>query len=193
MKTTNLLVVGVGGQGTLLASSVLAAVGVRAGFDVKKAEVHGMAQRGGSVSSHIRWGNKIYSPLIGKGEADFMISLEKLESLRYLDMLRAGAVSLVGDMRIPPLTISSGGNTYPADGDIQRRLSAVGSAHFIPSMTLAEEAGNVRAHNTVVLGTFSTFMPDIAPELWLETIEELVPARYVEVNQKAFQLGRDCC
>ena len=118
MKNTNLLVVGVGGQGTLLASTVLAAVGIRAGFDVKKAEVHGMAQRGGSVSSHIRWGEKIYSPLIGKGEADFMISLEKLESLRYMDMLRSGAISLVGDMRVSPLTVSSGSEVYPADDEI---------------------------------------------------------------------------
>jgi indolepyruvate ferredoxin oxidoreductase beta subunit len=191
MKNANLLVVGVGGQGTLLASTVLAAVGVRAGFDVKKAEVHGMAQRGGSVSSHIRWGEKIYSPLIGKGEADFMISLEKLESLRYVNMLRAGAISLVGDMRVSPLTVSSGSDVYPADDEIQRRLSTAGDVHFVPSLRLAEEAGNVRAHNMVVLGALSAFMPEVAPELWLEVIEDIVPAKLVDVNRQAFQLGRN--
>ncbi len=190
MKNANLLVVGVGGQGTLLASSVLAAVGIRAGFDVKKAEVHGMAQRGGSVSSHIRWGKKIYSPLIGKGEADFMISLEKLESLRYVDMLRSGAISLVGDMRVSPLTVSSGSDVYPADDEIQRRLSAVGDVRFVHSLRLAEEAGNVRAHNMVVLGALSAFIPEVAPDLWLEVIEEIVPAKLVDVNRQAFQLGR---
>lgn len=191
MKNTNLLVVGVGGQGTLLASNILAAVGVRAGFDVKKAEVHGMAQRGGSVSSHIRWGEKIYSPLIGKGEADYMISLEKLESLRYMDMLRAGAVSLVGDMRVSPLSVSSGSDAYPADDEIRRRLSTVGAMHFVPSLRLAEEAGNVRAHNMVVLGALSALMPDVASGLWLEVIEMIVPAKLVDVNRQAFQLGRD--
>lgn len=191
MKNTNLLVVGVGGQGTLLASSVLAAVGVRAGFDVKKAEVHGMAQRGGSVSSHIRWGQKIYSPLIGKGEADFMISLEKLESLRYVDMLRSVAISLVGDMRVSPLTVSSGSDVYPADDEIRRRLSTSGDVRFVPSLHLAEEAGNIRAHNMVVLGALSALMPEIAPELWLEVIEEIVPAKLVDVNRQAFQLGRN--
>jgi indolepyruvate ferredoxin oxidoreductase beta subunit len=190
MKSANLLVVGVGGQGTLLASTVLAAVGIQAGFDAKKAEVHGMAQRGGSVSSHIRWGEKIYSPLIGKGEADFLISLEKLESLRYLDMLHSGAVSLVGDMRVSPLTVSSGSDVYPADDEIQSRLSAFGDARFVPSLRLAEEAGNVRAHNMVLLGALSALMPDIAPEVWLDVIEEILPAKLVEVNRKAFQLGR---
>ncbi|MBN1429984.1 MAG: indolepyruvate oxidoreductase subunit beta [Anaerolineae bacterium] len=193
MKSTNFLLVGVGGQGTLLASGVLSAVGVRAGFDVKKAEVHGMAQRGGSVSSHIRWGEKIYSPLIGKGEADFMIALEKLEALRYVDMLRAGAVSLIGDMRVPPLTVSSGGNAYPGDDEIRRGLSAVGDVRFVQSLRLAEEAGNVRAHNMVMLGALSTFMPEIAPELWLSVIEELVPARSIDVNRQAFQLGSQSC
>jgi indolepyruvate ferredoxin oxidoreductase beta subunit len=190
MKSANLLVVGVGGQGTLLASTVLAAVGIRAGFDVKKAEVHGMAQRGGSVSSHIRWGEKIYSPLIGKGEADFMISLEKLESLRYLDMLRAGAISLVGDMRVSPLTVSSGSDMYPADDEIQSRLRTIGDVYFVPSLHLAEEAGNVRAHNMVVLGALSALMPEVAKEWWLEVIETTVPSRLVAVNHQAFQLGR---
>jgi indolepyruvate ferredoxin oxidoreductase beta subunit len=105
MSGTNFILAGVGGQGTLLASNVVAHVGVEAGFDVKKAEVHGMAQRGGSVNSHVRWGDKIYSPLIGPGEADYLVVLEKLEALRYLDMLRPGGAVLVGEMRIPPLSV----------------------------------------------------------------------------------------
>jgi indolepyruvate ferredoxin oxidoreductase, beta subunit len=192
MQTLNFFLTGVGGQGTLLASNVLAQVGVEAGFDVKKAEVHGMAQRGGSVSSQIRWGEKIYSPLIGEGEVDFLVAFEKLEALRYGGMLRSGGTVLVGEMAIPPLSVSSGDDVYPSDEQVQHVIGAVtDNVHFIPSLCLAEEAGNVRAHNIVVLGALSNLIEQVLAETWLEVIAERVPEKYIEVNELAFQMGRD--
>lgn len=192
MKNMGFLLAGVGGQGTLLASNVLAHVGVKAGFDVKKAEVHGMAQRGGSVSSHLRWGEKLHSPLIGRGEVDYLVAFEKLEALRYVGMLRSGGTALVGEMRIPPLSVSSGGDVYPDDEEVRRIVGEVtDNFRFIPSIRLAEEAGNIRAHNVVVLGALSNFIGQVPPEVWLEVIAEWVPKKLIEVNQRAFQMGRD--
>jgi indolepyruvate ferredoxin oxidoreductase beta subunit len=192
MGSVNFLLVGVGGQGTLLASNVLAQVGVKAGFDVKKAEVHGMAQRGGSVSSQIRWGNKIHSPLISAGEVDYLVAFEKLEALRYVGMLRPGGAVLVGEMSIPPLSVSSGDDVYPSDEQVQRVIGAVtDDARFIPSLCLAGEAGNVRAHNVVVLGALSNAVEQAPVETWLEVLAERVPQKYVEVNRRAFQMGRE--
>ena len=191
MTDINFLLAGVGGQGTLLASNVLAHVGVRVGFDVKKAEVHGMAQRGGSVSSHLRWGEKILSPLIGQGEVDCLVAFEKLEALRYVSMLRPGGTAFVGEMRIPPLSVSSGNDQYPDDEEVRRILADVAdNLHFIPSIHLAREAGNVRAHNIVVLGALSGFINLVPPEIWLEVITEWVPKKFIEVNRRAFQAGR---
>jgi indolepyruvate ferredoxin oxidoreductase beta subunit len=192
MQSANFLLVGVGGQGTLLASNVLAQVGIRAGFDVKKAEVHGMAQRGGSVSSQIRWGRKIYSPLISEGEVDYLVAFEKLEALRYVGMLRPGGAVLVGEMSIPPLSVSSGDDVYPSDEQVRRVIgAATDDVHFIPSLRLAEEAGNIRAHNVVVLGALSSLIEQVEEETWLEVIAEQVPEKYVEVNERAFQMGRE--
>jgi indolepyruvate ferredoxin oxidoreductase beta subunit len=193
MENLNFLLAGVGGQGTLLASNVLAHVGVRAGFDVKKAEVHGMAQRGGSVSSHVRWGEEVHSPLIGRGEVDYLVVFEKLEALRYVSMLRPGGTAIVGDMRIPPLSVSSGDDVYPDDEEMRRIVGEMtDDFHFIPSMRLAEETGNVRAHNVVVLGALSNFIVErVPPEIWLEVIAEWVPQKFLEVNRRAFQMGRE--
>jgi indolepyruvate ferredoxin oxidoreductase beta subunit len=185
------LLVGVGGQGTLLASHVVAQVGVRAGFDVKKAEVHGMAQRGGSVSSHVRWGKEVRSPLIGRAEADYLIAFEKLEALRYVVMIRPGGIAIVGDMRIPPLSVSSGSDVYPGDEDVWRILGEVAAdVHPVSSIHLAEEAGSTRAHNVVVLGLLSALIPDVPPDTWLKVVEERVPERFIEVNRRAFEAGR---
>ena len=188
----NFLLVGVGGQGTLLASNVLALVGVGAGFDVKKAEVHGMAQRGGSVSSHTRWGEKVRSPLIGRGEVDYLVGFEKLEAMRYVEMLRPDGKVIVGEMCIPPLSVSSGAETYPDDGEIRRFLSEVTDhVHFVSSLALAETVGNIRAHNVVVLGALSSLIAEVAPQVWLDVIAAAVPERFVEVNRRAFQVGRE--
>ena len=191
MKDLNFLLAGVGGQGTLLASNVVAQVGVAAGLDVKKAEVHGMAQRGGSVNSHVRWGEKLYSPLIGQGEVDYLVVLERLESLRYLDMLRPGGTVLIGEMRIPPLTVSSGDDVYPEEDVIRQQVGLkTDRLILIPSLTLAEQAGTARAHNVVVLGALSTLIDEIPVEIWQQVIARRVPQRYVDVNMDAFKAGR---
>jgi indolepyruvate ferredoxin oxidoreductase beta subunit len=191
MKNANFLLVGVGGQGTLLVSNVMAHVGVRAGFDVKKAEVHGMAQRGGSVSSHIRWGDKIYSPLIGRGEVDYLLAFEKLEALRYVGMLRPGATVLVGEMHTPPLSVSSGDDVYPSDEEVRAILGQVtDKLHMVPSLSLAKKAGSIRAHNVVVMGALSRLIEQVPLETWLAVVSEWVPAKFVEVNQRAFHAGR---
>lgn len=191
MKTINFLVAGVGGQGALLASNVLAEVGMRAGYDVKKAEVHGMSQRGGSVNSHVRWGTEVKSPVIGRGEVDFMIALEKLEALRYLTMMRPGGTVLVGESKIPPLSVSSGGDRYPNDEEMKDLLSQITKDfHLVPTLTLAKEAGNTRTHNVVLLGALSALIDDVPPETWLQVIEERVPAKFCGVNRRAFEAGR---
>ena len=190
MKDLNFLLAGVGGQGTLLASSVVAQVGVAAGLDVKKAEVHGMAQRGGSVNSHVRWGAKLYSPLIGQGEVDYLVVLERLESLRYLDMLRPGGTVLIGEMRIPPLTVSSGDDVYPEEDVIRQQVGLkTDRLTLIPSLTLAEQAGTARAHNVVVLGALSSLIDEVEVDVWRRVISRRVPQRYVDVNMAAFEAG----
>ena len=191
MKTMNFLVVGVGGQGALLASNVLAEVGVRSGFDVKKAEVHGMSQRGGSVNSHVRWGEDVKSPTIATGDVDVLFSLEKLESLRYISMLQREGIVLVGESIIPPLTVSSGEDSYPSDEEITQVFAQVtDNFHFVPTQTLAKEAGTARAHNVVLIGALSSFIDDVPEEIWLEVIADRVPKKFVEINQNAFRAGR---
>jgi indolepyruvate ferredoxin oxidoreductase beta subunit len=191
MKAFNFLVVGVGGQGALLASNVLAEVGVRAGYDVKKAEVHGMSQRGGSVNSHVRWGSGVLSPVIGRGQVDYLLALEKLEALRYLSMLRPGATALVGEFEIPPLSVSSGSDHYPDDDELENALVQVTQDyHLVPSLTLAKEAGSPRAHNVVLLGALSSLIGEVPSEIWLQVIGERVPEKYIELNRQAFAAGR---
>jgi len=191
MRDLNFLLAGVGGQGTLLASNVVAQVGVDAGLDVKKAEVHGMAQRGGSVNSHVRWGEKLYSPLIGQGEVDYLVVLERLESLRYLDMLRPGGTVLIGEMRIPPLTVSSGDDVYPEEDVIRQQVGLkTDRLILVPSLTLAERAGTARAHNVVMLGALSSLLDEVEADVWRQVIARRVPQRYVDVNMAAFEAGR---
>jgi indolepyruvate ferredoxin oxidoreductase beta subunit len=191
MREINFLVTGVGGQGALLASNVLAEVGVRAGFDVKKAEVHGMSQRGGSVVSHVRWGVDVKSPVIGRGAVDYLFALEQLEALRHLAMLRPGGTVVVGESKIPPLSVSSGDGRYPDDEEISHTLGRLTARyHLVPTLTLAQELGNARAHNVVLLGALSNIIADVPPHVWLEVIEERVPQKHVELNRQAFEAGR---
>jgi indolepyruvate ferredoxin oxidoreductase beta subunit len=185
---TSVLLAGVGGQGVLLASEVLAEVASLAGNDVKKSEVHGMAQRGGSVVSHLRFGAEVFSPLIPRGGADYLVSFERLETLRYLDSLHAGSVVLVNDQRILPLPVSVGKAAYPAD--VEERLRAAGvRAYFVDGRGLADKAGNAKAVNAVILGALSAIMA-FAPELWENALRHQVPPRLIDVNRRAFALGR---
>jgi indolepyruvate ferredoxin oxidoreductase, beta subunit len=190
MSTINFLITGVGGQGSLLMSNVLSEVGVRLGHDVKKNEVHGMSQRGGSVTSHVRWGDQVRSPVIGEGEVDVLLALEKLEGLRYLSMLRPNAKVLMGDFRIDPLSVSAGADQYPDDGDVEYVLSQITKDyHFAPTIEIAEKLGNSRVHNIVLLGALSSQMPEISQDVWLEVIAERVPSKHVELNRAAFIAG----
>jgi len=190
MNKFDFLLVGVGGQGVLLASGILAEVGIRAGYDAKKSEVHGMAQRGGSVVSHVRWAKKVLSPLIGLGEVDYLLGLEKLEALRYIEALKPGGTVIVNDHRIPPVSVSSGNDEYPDDQRMRRVLSEVAAGvHFVPGVELAEELGNARASNVVMLGALSKFLA-IDPDIWLEVIAERVPEKYGALNRQAFLKGK---
>ena len=186
---TSVLLAGVGGQGVLLASEVIAEAAAVAGLDVKKSEVHGMAQRGGSVVSHLRFGEEVRSPLIPLAGADYLVSFEELETLRYLDHLKRTAFVLVNRQRILPLPVSTGKLVYP--GDVLDRVRATGLRHaFVDGPGLARRAGNAKAINAVILGALSRFMP-FAEALWEEALRRQVPARLLEVNRAAFALGRD--
>lgn len=190
MNKIDFMLTGVGGQGTILASNVLAEVGMKAGYEVKKSEVHGMAQRGGSVVSHVRWGQVVHSPLIGQGEVDYFVAFEKLEALRHINFLKLGGTAIINDHRITPISVSSGGDEYPDDERVERVLREVTEdLHFVPGVALAEELGNARASNVVLLGALSTFL-DVSPDIWLEVIIDLVPERYRELNRQAFNRGR---
>jgi len=184
------LLVGVGGQGTLLASDVLADTGLRAGYDVKKSEVHGMAQRGGSVISHVRWADHVFSPLIGRGEADLMLAFEKLEAVRFAHFLRPGGVVVVNDHAIPPVSVNVGSDVYPTDEQVRQVLAAIAaSVHRVAGLALAERLGNPRASNVVLLGALSCLV-EVPADLWLQSIAERVPPRTLEVNRAAFLAGR---
>jgi indolepyruvate ferredoxin oxidoreductase beta subunit len=191
MKQSSFVLAGVGGQGTLLASSILAEVGLTAGYDVKKSEVHGMAQRGGSVSSHVRWGERVYSPLISSGEADVLIAFEWLEALRYLNLLRPGGKVLVNDHVITPVTVTTGNAVYPAREQILHALrQATADVTVIPGIGIARELGNVRANNVVVLGALSVGL-SVDAQTWKHVIETRVPPRYKVLNLAAFSRGRE--
>jgi indolepyruvate ferredoxin oxidoreductase beta subunit len=190
-KSYSFLLAGVGGQGTILASDVLAEVALAAGFDVKKSEVHGMAQRGGSVNTHVRWDTeRVYSPLIGLGEADMLLAFEEAEALRYAEFLKPGGAAVVNIHVIEPITVTSGGAHYPTEEEVKAVFGRL-TEHFylVPGAQIAQELGNARAANVVLLGTLSTFL-DVPQETWLEVIEARVPPKYVELNRQAFVRGR---
>ncbi|MGQ9458641.1 MAG: indolepyruvate oxidoreductase subunit beta [Anaerolineae bacterium] len=191
VKDVNFLLVGVGGQGTILASNVLAEVGLEAGYDVKKAEVHGMAQRGGSVTSHVRWGRAVRSPIIGAGEADVLLAFEKLEAVRYAENLRPGGLALVSDHAIPPVSVSSGNDVYPADEKVRSVLQAVtDDVCFVPAVAEAQALGNARVHNIVLLGALSQRL-EVPADLWERVIAAWVPERHRDLNVRAFRRGRE--
>jgi len=188
-KTTNLLLCGVGGQGILLASEIISSALMRAGYDVKQSEVHGMAQRGGSVVAHLRYGTKVYSPLIELGEADFAVSFELLEALRYLPYYSKESKVIINTQKILPAPVSTGVETYPSDVLDQlvgRRLAVFPMDAF----ELARSAGEARAVNMVLVGALSVFLP-VKEEKFLEAIEGRIPEKIRKVNIDAFVKGRE--
>ncbi|BEH10266.1 MULTISPECIES: indolepyruvate oxidoreductase subunit beta [Geobacter] len=185
---TNILLVGVGGQGILLASEILSEAFMLAGFDVKKSEIHGMSQRGGSVVSHVRYGKEVHSPIVPEGEGDILFGFELMETYRYLPLLRKGGTVVANDLRISPPSVLLGQASYP--DDLPDRIRALFPDFLlVDGQHLAAEAGNVRAANTVLLGAVAKRL-DIPDECWHKALERMVPSKALDVNRKAFQLGR---
>lgn len=186
--TKNIMIVGVGGQGSLLASKLLGHLLLTEGYDVKVSEVHGMSQRGGSVVTYVRFGEKVYSPIIDKGEADFIVSFEKLEAARYVQYLKKGGRIVVNTQEIDPMPVIIGAVQYPENlvekmQDLDIRVDAM------DCLSLANEAGSSKAVNIVLMGRLSKYF-DIPVEKWEKAIEDCVPAKFMELNKKAFHLGR---
>jgi indolepyruvate ferredoxin oxidoreductase beta subunit len=195
----NFLLAGVGGQGTILASDVLVNAGLAAGYQAKQAEVHGMSQRGGSVTSFVRWGRSVYSPLVGAGEVDVFLAFEKAEALRNLNQLRMGALALVNMATIEPVTVTSGGQPYPDDATLHQKISEVTKdVIYVDGEATAFALGNVKAANVVLLGALSALMErdgltgaELSADTWLKVIISRVPPKYAELNRQAFQAGRE--
>lgn len=185
---TNILLVGVGGQGILLASEILSEACMLAGFDVKKNEVHGMSQRGGSVVSHVRYGDKVYSPVIPEGEVDILFGFELMETCRALPYLKPHGSIIANDLKIAPPSVLMGQAPYPSD-ILERLKSASTNFMLMDAQKIGYEAGNVRAANTAMLGAVSKKM-SIGEEYWLQAMEKMVPPKVLDVNKKAFMLGR---
>lgn len=187
-KITNILLVGVGGQGILLASEILAETFMLAGFDVKKSEIHGMSQRGGSVVSHVRFGREVFSPTVPEGEGDLLFGFELLEAYRALSLLRPGAKVVVNDYRIAPPSVLLGQAAYPDDlaGKIRERFP---DFLLVDGLHLAQQAGDARAANTVLLGAVSKRLA-IDETVWLQALEKMVPKKVLELNRTAFAMGR---
>ncbi len=184
--TTNIMIVGVGGQGTLLASRILGNAVIRAGYDVKVSEVHGMSQRGGSVVTYVKFGRKVHSPIIDKGCADIILAFEKLEAYRALPWLKKGGKIIVNDQRINPMPVITGAMEYPEK--ILEELQAKAQVTVLDALKLASEAGNIKAVNVVLIGVMAK-STSIPYEEWVETIKTTVPPKFLEVNLKAFDAG----
>ena len=184
--TKNIMIVGVGGQGTLLTSRILGGITVAAGYDVKLSEVHGMAQRGGSVVTFVRYGEKVAEPIVEEGCADVLIAFEKLEAMRYAHFLKKDGAIVVNDHRIDPITVVTGAAQYPEN--IIENLEKEYNVYKVNAMEEALKLGNSRVFNIIVLGVAAKHM-DFSKEDWLNVIEKTVPAKTVEINKKAFLLG----
>lgn len=186
METKNIMIVGVGGQGTLLTSRILGGITTKVGYDVKLSEVHGMAQRGGSVVTYVRYGDKVAEPIVEEGQADVLIAFEKLEALRYAHFLKKDGVIIVNDQRIDPITVVTGAAEYP-EGIIEK-LSARYKVISVDAMGEALKLGNSKVFNTVIIGIAAQHM-EFSKEEWLDVIEDKVPAKTIEINKKAFEAG----
>ena len=183
------MIVGGGGQGTLLASKMLGRLLMNVGYDVKVSEVHGMSQRGGSVVTYVRFGDKVASPLIDKGEADFILSFEKLEAARWLSYLREDGQIILSDQEIDPMPVVTDAAKYP-ENLIEKMKASGAKVDAVPALDLAKEAGSIKAVNIVLMGRLSHYFPEIPESEWIAALEAVVPAKFVEMNKKAFALGR---
>ena len=187
MKTTNVLIVGVGGQGTLLASRLLGNVAINTGCDVKVSEVHGMSQRGGSVVTYVRYGDKRYSPIIEEGQADYIIAFELLEALRYVNYLKKDGVVIVNTQEILPMPVIIGAAKYPENA-LQRLQDLCHEVIALDALTIARESGSDKAVNTVLMGVAAKRLHFDKQE-WHTAMERVVPQKFLDINNKAFDLG----
>ena len=188
METKNIMIVGVGGQGSLLASKLLGHLLLGRGYDVKVSEVHGMSQRGGSVVTYVRYGDKVASPVIDKGEADYIVSFELLEAARWLEYLKPGGQVVTSTQRIDPMPVITGAAAYPED--LVEKMKATGAqVDALDCLALAERAGSAKATNLVLMGRLSRYF-DLPEDAWQRSLEAMVPPQFLELNQKAFALGR---
>ncbi|MBQ5850921.1 MAG: indolepyruvate oxidoreductase subunit beta [Lachnospiraceae bacterium] len=187
--TKNIMIVGVGGQGTLLASKLLGRVLVQKGYDVEVSEVHGMSQRGGSVVTYVRFGQKVYSPVIDKGEADVIVSFEKLEAARWIEYLKPGGQIITNTQEIEPMPVIIGAAEYP-NGLVNKMQEAGAKVDAADFLAVAEQAGSAKAVNIVLMGRLSKYYPEIEEQDWLDALNAVVPPKFLELNRKAFALGR---
>jgi indolepyruvate ferredoxin oxidoreductase beta subunit len=190
-ETKSIFLSGVGGQGTILASNILGNVLLEAGFDVKKAEVHGMAQRGGDVTTHFRYGNKVYSPLIKQGDADFLVSFELLEALRYINWVKPEGRIILNNHTILPPEVNLGKMEYPCDVVETFRKHFKDSVWVINGRDIARELGNIQVANVVLIGALSNFFPDLKAGQWIEVIKGILPPRLHDINIRAFHEGKN--
>jgi indolepyruvate ferredoxin oxidoreductase beta subunit len=191
MKDINFLIVGVGGQGTVLSGDIIAEVGMEAGLDAKKSDVLGLAIRSGSVVSHVRWGKKVNSPMSMRGQVDYLVAFEPLESLRMLEFLKPDSTAIVNEYKIPPVGVTTGQVEYPADEEIRSALDkAAHRVHIVNATRKTQELGNVKAVNIFLIGALSSLL-DVPLSIWERVIAKYVPGRYLDVNLKAFQAGRE--
>ena len=186
MKNVNIMIVGVGGQGTLLASRILGNAILSLGYDVKVSEVHGMSQRGGSVVTYVKYGDKVYSPVIDKGEADIILAFEQLEALRALPFLRIGGKMIANTQKINPMPVITGAAAYPEQ--ILEALDAKIDLTALDALSLAKQAGNTKAVNVVLMGVMAK-NTDIPYETWVDAVRACVPVKFLEVNLRAFDAG----
>ena len=189
MKTQNIMIVCVGGQGSLLASKLLGRMLLEKGYDIKVSEVHGMSQRGGSVVTYVRFGDKVYSPVIDKGEADFIVSFELLEAARWTEFLKPGGRIVANTQRISPMPVIIGAAEYP-QGLTEKMQVAGLDVDAFDALALAEQAGSAKAVNIVLMGYLSRYF-EFTEQEWMDAIEKSVPAKFLELNKTAFQLGRN--
>ena len=184
--TENIMIVGVGGQGTLLASRILGNTVIGEGYDVKLSEVHGMSQRGGSVVTYVKYGEEVYSPIIGEGEADIILAFEMLEAYRALPYLKKGGVMIANTQKISPMPVITGAMQYPEN--IEEKLAEKINLVKVDALDKAKEAGNIKAVNVVLIGVMAK-NTDISYDKWVETIKTTVPEKFLDANLKAFDLG----
>ena len=190
MSTKNIMIVGVGGQGSVLASKLLGHLLTTQNFDVKVSEVHGMSQRGGSVVTYVKYGDKVYSPVVEKGEADFIVSFEILETARWLEYLKPDGQIVTSTQQVDPMPVLTGAMTYPEN--LLEKIKATGAkVDALDCLKLAEQAGSSKAVNLVLLGRLSHYFNDIKPEAWHEAINACVPPKFLDLNKKAFELGKN--